>query len=41
MSRNKQQFGSVKLARARNAADLKRIFKDPWLKTDTVIIKPN
>lgn len=41
MSRNVQKFGSVTLARARSSADLKRLLKDPWLKTDTIIIKPN
>ena len=41
MSGNVQKFGSVTLARASSSADLKRLFKDPWLKTDTIIIKPN
>jgi hypothetical protein len=41
MSGNVQKFGSVTLARARSSADLKRLLKDPWLKTDTIIIKPN
>lgn len=41
MSRIKQQFGSVTLGRARNAASLKRLLNDPWLKANTVIIKPN
>ncbi len=29
MSQNVQQFGSVTLARARSAADLKRLLRDP------------
>lgn len=41
MSRNAQQFGSVTVARVRSSADLKRLLKDPWLKTDTIIVKPN
>ena len=41
MSQNKQQFGSVTLARPRSAADLKQLLIDPWLKTDQIIIKPN
>ena len=41
MSQKRQQFGSITLARARSAADLKQLLVDPWLKTDTIIIKPN
>lgn len=41
MSQNVQQFGPVTLARARSAADLKRLLRDPWLEADRIIIKPN
>ena len=41
MSRNLQQFGSVTVSRARTSADLRLLFKDPWLKTSIFIVKPN
>ena len=41
MPRNLQQFGSVTVSRARTSADLRQLLKDPWLKTDVFIVKPN
>ncbi|MBN2335241.1 DUF362 domain-containing protein [Candidatus Bathyarchaeota archaeon] len=35
------RFGSTYLAKVTNSTELKEILKDPWLKTETVIIKPN
>ena len=41
MSCNVQKFGSATVARVRSSADLKKLLKDPLLKEETVIIKPN
>jgi len=41
MPHNVQRFGSVTVARARRSVDLKQLFEDPLLKTDTIVIKPN
>jgi len=41
MFRNIQHFGSVTVSRAQTSTDLRRLFKDPWLKTDVFIVKPN
>jgi uncharacterized protein (DUF362 family) len=41
MHRNLQQFGSVTISRVRTSADLRQLLKDPWLKTDVFIVKPN
>ncbi|MFQ6095194.1 MAG: DUF362 domain-containing protein [Candidatus Bathyarchaeia archaeon] len=38
---NTRQFGSVTVGRARNSRDLRRLLKDPWLKADIFIVKPN
>jgi len=41
MSHNARRFGSVTVARARSSADLRSLLDDPWLKADTIVIKPN
>jgi len=41
MSRNLQQFGSVTVSKVRTSVDLRRLLKDPWLKTPIFIVKPN
>ncbi len=41
MSSSLQQFGSVTVSRAHTSTDLRRLLKDPWLKTDVFIVKPN
>lgn len=41
MSPKQQRFGSVTLSRVQTSRDLSEFLKDPWLKNDTFIIKPN
>lgn len=41
MTLNSQQFGSVTVSRVRTSTDLRRLLKDPWLRTDVFIVKPN
>jgi uncharacterized protein (DUF362 family) len=36
-----QSFGPTTLARLSDPHDLKQLLTDPWLKSDTIIIKPN
>ena len=41
MSCNLEQFGSVTVSRVRTSTDLRQLLKDPWLKADVFIVKPN
>ncbi len=41
MNRSSQKFGSVTVSRVQTSADLRWLLKDPWLRTDVVIVKPN
>ena len=41
MSCDVKKFGSATVARVRSSADLKNLLKDPLLRAETVIIKPN
>lgn len=37
----KQSYGPTTLAKLTNLKELKQILEDPWLKSDTIVIKPN
>jgi len=41
MTPRSQQFDSVTLSRVKTSSDLRWLLKDPWLRNDTFIIKPN
>jgi hypothetical protein len=41
MSIHNHKFGPTTIAKVRDSAQLKQLLVDPWLKSDTIIVKPN
>ena len=41
MASQRDRFGPVTLARAGTPSDLRNLLEDPWLGSETIIVKPN
>jgi hypothetical protein len=41
MTIRQHKFGSTTIAKVTNVDDWKQLLVDPWLKSETIIIKPN
>ena len=35
------EFGQITVAKVKNSTELRQVLVDPWLESETIIIKPN